>query len=475
MPSLPTHRRGGSSPSPAAASAGSSDEMTPSPSTSFSSDKENRNSNSRSEKRKTTHLASQSTQKPQVMTDASNKRRKLSHNRGLSDRQSQATHRRRPQQVQDTDLYDPNQDPEERRAVRKGLRDLATNLNDSRAEYLKPGSNGIRTTLEKANEWFKSVKQTSDATIDSRLLVSAADLSYKRTAQTVLGDGDTGIDVDEFVSKCISYMRQGPRGEEPSFSSTQRRRRRVAGNDLVEEDSDDEGDALNWDWLGRRACLPNNLRPALSGFLLGPLSVQKRFRQQSQRRARQERFDPSLARKPLDLEEKDIDKQETSNLTAMCTDIRELLVKTQSHSEALVNEELSQMGDDVSEDAVKEVMSKHPISDDGGVPLFRFCINPKSFGQTVENLFYVSFLIRDGSVGISMDSNELPTLLPSQPAAPSEAQAKKLQKHQTVFSLDYETWEDLIEIFNIEESLIPHREEGTTESADKRKAPGRRT
>ncbi|OJD16691.1 hypothetical protein AJ78_03161 [Emergomyces pasteurianus Ep9510] len=464
MPSEESPNHSGISPFPAA---GSSDEATPSPSPSFSSDKENRTSARRSDKRKSAHLASQPSQTSQAMADASNKRRRLSE-KGVTDREIQATTRRRPRQFHDTDLYDPDQDPEERRKVRKGFRDLVTNLNDSRAEYLQPGSNGIKTTLDKANELYKSVKQTSDATIDSRLLVSAADLNYRRTAQAVLGDGETGVDVDEFVSKCISFMRQGPRGMEPSLSSTQRRRHRVTGNDPTGDESDEEGDPLNWDWLGRKACFPNNLRPALSGFLLGPLSVQKRFRQQSQRRARQERVDPNRLDRPNELKELDIDKQETSNLTAMCTDIRELLAKTQTHSEALVNEELSQMGPDVSEDMVREVMSKHAISDDGGVPLFRFCINPKSFGQTVENLFYISFLVRDGSVGISLDSNELPTLLPSQPAAPSEAQAKKLKKHQTVFSLDFETWEKLIEVFDIQEPLIPHRNDEATEPANSR-------
>ncbi|EGE81646.1 hypothetical protein RJZ56_004701 [Blastomyces dermatitidis] len=456
---------------PAFPTVGSSDEATPSASPSFSSDKENRTSARRSDKRKTGHLASKATQLSQAMTDAPNKRRRLSE-KGVSDRQSQAPPRP-PRHVQDSDLYDPDQDPEERRKIRKGFRDLVTNLNDSRAEYLQPGSDGIRTTLDKANELYKSVKQTSDATIDSRLLVSAADLSYRRTAKAVLGDGETGIDVDEFVSKCISFMRQGPRGEEPSFSSTQRRRRRVTGNDPTEEDSDEEeGDPLNWDWLGRKACFPHNIRPSLSGFLLGPLSVQKRFRQQTQRRARQERLDPSQLNRPNDLEAADIDTQEVSNLTAMCTDIRELLVKTQSHGEALVNEELCKMGSDVSEDVVQEVMGKHAISDDGGVPLFRFCINPKSFGQTVENLFYISFLVRDGSVGISLDSNRLPTLLPSQPAAPSEAQAKKLKKHQTVFSLDFETWENLIEVFDIREPLIPHRIDEATESENTERTSG---
>ena len=55
-------------------------------------------------------------------------------------------------------------------------------------------------------------------------------------------------------------------------------------------------------------------------------------------------------------------------------------------------------------------MDKYGMSDDGGVQFFRFVVNPKSFGQTVENLFYTSFLIRDGSVAISKDSNMLPTL-----------------------------------------------------------------
>ncbi|KAK2799727.1 hypothetical protein FQN50_008375 [Emmonsiellopsis sp. PD_5] len=431
--------------------------MTPSPSTSFSSDKENRDS-SRTDKRKTAPPSTQSAEASPTMADASNKRRRLS-DKGLSDRQSQAAHRRRLQQVNNTDLYDPDQDPEERRAVRKGLRDLAMNLNDSRAEYLQPGHTGIRTTLESANKLFKSVKQTSDATIDSRLLVSAADLTYKRTAQAVLGDGQTGIDVDDFVSKCIGYMRQGPRSEEIPFSSTQRRRRRATGQD-VDEESGDEGDALNWDWLGRRACFRHNLRPAVCGFLLGPLSVQKKARQLTQRRARQAPMDPSRAVQPQELKQSDLEAQrEASNLTDMCTSIRQMLDATQKQGEALATEELSSLGEDIPEDEVMEIMNKHSIADDGGVPLFRFCINPNSFGQTVENLFYVSFLIRDGSVGISTDGNGLPTLHPSTPAAPSEAQAQKLQKHQTVFSLDFETWEDLIEVFDIQRPIIPHRRE----------------
>lgn len=37
-----------------------------------------------------------------------------------------------------------------------------------------------------------------------------------------------------------------------------------------------------------------------------------------------------------------------------------------------------------------------------GVNLFRLFINPDSFAQSVENLFYTSFLVKEGRVGIDV-------------------------------------------------------------------------
>ncbi|KAF3480111.1 nuclear protein Qri2/Nse4 [Arthroderma uncinatum] len=422
----------------------------PSPPTSFSSDKENRSA-------RTLHLKKRKSGSLAVppMASASNKKRRVSEQ---MPEQSQTTHQRRLRQTIDTDYYDPDQDPEERRAVRKGLRELATNLNDSRAEFVRLESNGLMQTVEKANEYFKKVKQTSDATLDSRLLVTAADLSYKRTAQASLGNNVAGLDIDEFVSKCISFMQRESASTESSLPTPTQSHRRSSGHpSRAAADSDDEEEPFNWDYLGRNACFPNNLRPSISGFLLGPLSVQKRVRQQTQRRAR-ERIDPSQLVRPNDVKAADLGKQETATLTTMCTNIRATLAKIQQEAESSARDELAQMGD-VSQVEAVEVMNKHGISDDGGVPLFRFCINPRSFGQSVENLFYVSFLVRDGSIGMSMDGNNLPTLLPSEPLAPSEAREQGIQKHQAVFGLDFNTWAQLIETFDIKDPLIPHRDD----------------
>lgn len=165
---------------------------------------------------------------------------------------------------------------------------------------------------------------------------------------------------------------------------------------------------MNWDWLGRTACLPYNARPAVSGWLLGPLSVQKRTRQQTQR-VQNEQFDETQAIRPQDLQQEDLRQQESSNLTAICSKINQLLGETQEAAQEKADEKLRAI-ENLTPEIAQQVMDENMVADDGGIPLFQFCIDPRSFGQSVENLFYVSFLVRDGTVGVSMDSRELPTL-----------------------------------------------------------------
>ena len=36
---------------------------------------------------------------------------------------------------------------------------------------------------------------------------------------------------------------------------------------------------------------------------------------------------------------------------------------------------------------------------------------------------------------------------------------EKIEKHQTVFHLDFDNWRDVVDAFQIKECIIPHREE----------------
>ncbi|KAI9779946.1 MAG: nuclear protein [Geoglossum umbratile] len=368
---------------------------------------------------------------------------------------SQAAHERHLDEVVDTHFYDPDQDINERRALRKGLRDLNRNLNDSRAEFLAPGSTGLADTLQKANQYFSSVRQTSDATLDSRLLVTTADLSYKKTVQLTLGDTAQGVDVDEFVSKCISFMRRG----DQEAGNVQRRRQRIDIDDPdddegEEEQEGDDGDALDWAHLGKEA-FKHNLRPPVPGFLLGPLSLQKRLRQLKPRQGRLERQNRTEEVRPEELKAGDIEKAENSNLTLLCTKIRGVLGRVAEEGRAAAEADATEDMDEIEQ---QKLLIKHNICDDGGVNFYRFVINPHSFGQTVENMFYVSFLIRDGSAGVGEDSNGFPTLHPTQPRKISEMKEQGVQKNQAVFNLSWPTWQDLVDAFQITEPVIPNRE-----------------
>ncbi|KJZ75949.1 hypothetical protein HIM_04773 [Hirsutella minnesotensis 3608] len=361
----------------------------------------------------------------------------------------------------DEDIYDPDQPLEERRTVQKNYRDLLRDVTENADEYLKNDSDGLNQMILKAHEMSKSLRQTTEATIDSRLLVSTTDLSYRKTVRLMQGSLSQGLDADELVSKCITYMRNG-RGidddEAPELSSTQRQRRRsdrAVGGEEEDDEIGDEGDMMNWSHLGRFACLPHIRRPALPGFLLGPLSVEKKARKITKRSAP---FRPNnlTETRPEVLNVEDLAKKE-NDLTAICGSILGQLHKTQAEKQERVAELID---DDMTDEEKTSIMHQHGLRSTGGIDLMRFVVNPKSFGQTVENIFYVSFLIRDGRVEIEFDEYDLPALAPVDRDADEETAARhSASKHQAVLAMDMKIWRNIIEAFNLQEPMIEHRRE----------------
>lgn len=299
--------------------------------------------------------------------------------------------------------YDPDQDPEERRLVRKGLRGLQRDVQDFKSSYMNPENDGIFDTIRQQNELFANVKQTNDACMDSRLLTNVSDMAYKKSQKAARGEGHgQGVDVDDFVSRCISFMRQGDEATAGTTSTQRSRRRRGEANDDDEEEGD-IGDALNWEWLGTQACFPVNSRPAVPAFLLGPLSVQKRVRAARVRKERQAKQGPVETTRPEELKAADLEKNEKSNLVNLCKNIYKHMNKVRSTASADAQEEAEHLQDNATPEDVEALLSKHNLCDDEGLELMKFALHPTSFGQTVENLFYISFLVKDNLVGVNLD------------------------------------------------------------------------
>jgi len=96
------------------------------------------------------------------------------------------------------------------------------------------------------------------------------------------------------------------------------------------------------------------------------------------------------------------------------------------------------------------------VEQNGPVNLFRFVINPNDFAQSVENLFYLSFLIRDGECALEIEEDGEPVIFICEQPQLSDYQ-EGLKKQQLVFEFDVKTWEEAIKVFNITGAIIPQR------------------
>ncbi|XP_005374729.2 PREDICTED: EP300-interacting inhibitor of differentiation 3 [Chinchilla lanigera] len=86
------------------------------------------------------------------------------------------------------------------------------------------------------------------------------------------------------------------------------------------------------------------------------------------------------------------------------------------------------------------------------VSYFEFVVDPRSFARTVENMFHVSFLIRDGFARMRLDQDELPVLEPVD--ASQAGNAGTYGRKQGVIALSLQDWEDIVATFEISQAMI---------------------
>ena len=309
---------------------------------------------------------------------------------------------------QPAETLGPYQNESDRRRLRREMRELGKTAQDQRNEWMAPDSKGLYHAVQKSDTLFRKVKQTSDATIDSHFLVDAGDMTYKKSRSINVGDSSQGIDIEEFVGKCITFMRNSGETSQTQTSGIQRRRIRDAERDSDDEEGLDQGDALDWAWLGTRACLASNSRPPVPTFLLGPLSVQKRVRKFPVRRAANQRdTQQTKAVEAKEMHHSEIQRSESSDLTNMCSKIWQTLGKKEHMQRDTYTDSFR---DGMSEGEERQLRDGLALCEDGGLSLFKSAINPRSFGQTIENLFYISFLVRDGRAELKTDAEGVPSL-----------------------------------------------------------------
>ncbi|XP_068626050.1 EP300-interacting inhibitor of differentiation 3 [Battus philenor] len=89
----------------------------------------------------------------------------------------------------------------------------------------------------------------------------------------------------------------------------------------------------------------------------------------------------------------------------------------------------------------------------GSLSYFHVVLDPGSFSRTIENIYYVSFLVRDGMVAIDIDENHGLPFITTVPAAQRECQESS-NRNQFIVSMDMARWKELVEAFDMKEPMM---------------------
>lgn len=91
------------------------------------------------------------------------------------------------------------------------------------------------------------------------------------------------------------------------------------------------------------------------------------------------------------------------------------------------------------------------------VNYYRFVINPHDFAETIENMFYVAFLVKEGMVKLHIDNETgMPAIvkISTQQRTAYKVNKNQFETKQVISTFDYETYQNIIGKFEISEPMI---------------------
>lgn len=254
------------------------------------------------------------------------------------------------------------------------------------------------------------VKELSMFMRDSEALKRTAEFASLNAEHLRFGDLGGALTQKELVSAIKAFMNPDSvygQGQQPHPTGTD------------QEQANETFNSFDWAKLGAKFFLHSDV-VIPSYFLYGPLATQRR----------------KLAPRARTVDDTD-SRDKTTAQKVSAADIQEDPEQSTSHMVRTVYGVLAELEDDQ-------------------VNLFRFFINPHSFAQSVENLFYTSFLVRDGKLRMDVDDSGVPYVEIPDETSDVDVESAPVSHHIATF--DVPTWKALVERFDINELLIPHRE-----------------
>ena len=228
---------------------------------------------------------------------------------------------------------------------------------------------------------------------------------------------------------------------------------------------------FDWKTLGTEAGVCFNSIPSHVVFLAGPLengrAAPEKRRTQTVRQKKAVEEDAE-EEEPEELAKKE--RKSADQLSQAERNMKEMkrILKDKSHAtRASLHEKYEEIKEN---DPENEALARQQLMDHGNeVDFVKFLVNPKSFTQTIENIFNFSFLVKTGEAQIKMRKKA--PLGSSQEANPLDlptsgcfvSVGKKDEKdydgpsRQCVIPFTMKDWRRLREAYGLDECDIPHR------------------
>lgn len=306
--------------------------------------------------------------------------------------------------------YDVVQVPQSRRGDRELQRDLKQLLETTQAEchsYVTDGASKLREVLKKSNELHNRISRPGEEVLDTQVfsLITETGAEYTRN------------------------LIKGRKNYNPANLVRHLKMHYVDSMDAIEVGRNDPY-AFSWSSLGH--VLSKWLHPApVCSNMLGPMTEIPRTRRSivGQRRRRNEILGDAV--RPIEL-------------------------GAEENAEDNSNKET---------DRNLEIMWRTLCSQENETaPLLELVLNHRSFSQTIENLFTLSFLVRDARVSFEDDTDGTGIKVVARHLRRENKNTQKDQKEtverlQFVMAIDFEQWEQWKKVVKPSAELMPHRED----------------
>lgn len=285
-----------------------------------------------------------------------------------------------------TTNYNPNPPQDQISRIRHGYSALMRTLREERRELVEPQNPKLLELLEQANELHVQVQRTVDATLDARFMAASADLGVEKLKTLPLASNPFTVkDLMQVVGRVMKAAGSLESGLEMIGRVSSRHWRGVVGAETM---------------ISLRDVVNQTTQPA---------------KRQKRQRTQDQQVGPAVTPSVLDAQQLQQNQvKETTDLVIEVYEQLEVLLQT--------NNKLS---------------------------LMKVICDPNSFAHSVELLFYVSFLVADGRVAVSIDDDTVWLSM----CEGEDIDSGKRRNHQ-IITLCQTKWSDYCRQHNITDALI---------------------